>query len=192
VRCRLLNLLTALSLLLCVAVCVLWVRSYAVGQRFHVARFLDSGRWTYWVRDELRVWSGRVGFSHAVSSGPLGTYRAFVEKNAPGPKESQAYYRQLQLGDVPIQLGSKPRSCLGFEMGRSSYVRSDGSVCLARDSVIAPLWSVAALAGVMPALWCVLVFRNRSRRLAGLCPTCNYDLRATPARCPECGESVAT
>ena len=28
VRRRLLNLLTALSLLLCVAVCVLWVRSY--------------------------------------------------------------------------------------------------------------------------------------------------------------------
>jgi hypothetical protein len=38
VRRRLLNLLTALSLLLCVAVCVLWVRSYRVADTFVTAR----------------------------------------------------------------------------------------------------------------------------------------------------------
>ena len=49
VRRRLLNLLTALSLLLCVAVCVLWVRSYWVayhftGDRKYSVRYLGGGR----------------------------------------------------------------------------------------------------------------------------------------------------
>src|SRR5688572_11865998 len=45
-RRRLLNLLTALSLLLCVAACVLWVRSYLVRER------LERSHW--WIAE----WDG--------------------------------------------------------------------------------------------------------------------------------------
>ena len=49
------------------------------------------------------------------------------------------------------------------------------------------IWPAAVVASVLPALWVWRFVRARRIRLEGLCPTCQYDLRATPSRCPECG-----
>jgi hypothetical protein len=60
---------------------------------------------------------------------------------------------------------------------------------------VAPFWGVAAATAVLPLGWTALRWRSRvrgrRRMRLGLCPTCGYDVRATPERCPECGTHTA-
>lgn len=51
----------------------------------------------------------------------------------------------------------------------------------------APLWFIAIILSLMPAKATIVLVRERKRVLDRCCPTCEYDLRATPDRCPECG-----
>jgi hypothetical protein len=57
------------------------------------------------------------------------------------------------------------------------------------STLTVPWWFLTLLFAVAPAValrrrWRV---RRRRRLVAGLCPACGYDCRATPDRCPECG-----
>ena len=59
-----------------------------------------------------------------------------------------------------------------------------------------PLPLAGAIAGLPPLAWLLatrLARRQVRRRDAlGRCPSCGYDLRASPGRCPECGAAART
>ncbi|MDB5293100.1 MAG: hypothetical protein JWL69_4341 [Phycisphaerales bacterium] len=57
----------------------------------------------------------------------------------------------------------------------------------ARWQFALPLWALCVVTAMLPAAWVLGRLRARGRVRHGLCRVCGYDLRATPAACPECG-----
>lgn len=55
-----------------------------------------------------------------------------------------------------------------------------------------PLGFVLAANALLAAWLAVLHRQRRWSDVPGVCPSCGYDLRASPDRCPECGTVVAT
>src|SRR3954454_11854676 len=76
---------------------------------------------------------------------------------------------------------------LGFAYGRLRGQAGAPPAPFVETWIIVPLLPLALVSAALPVAWQVRRLRQRRDRRLGLCPTCGYDLRATPDRCPECG-----
>jgi hypothetical protein len=168
-----LNLLTALSLLLCVGVGVPWVAS--VG--FSLAG--EPGA--------VQGWRWATGQPTGGGAVRLRLWNLTVDPRA-------VDFTRVALDTTPEQVDA-----VGIGLRASTWlVYPRGGVGFARPgpgafTVRLPPWAVVLAAGVLPAVRYARHRRRRferSRAARGMCPACGYDLRATPGRCPECGTIV--
>jgi hypothetical protein len=152
------KLCAALSAVLFVGLCALWVRSYWYYDRW-LATAPSLGTVTVWSVD-ARLGLQRCGPERFPWVFNLGRW--------------DLEHQDRQCGG--LHLLDDPTFELG--MGRCPTIRL-------------PHWVVALALGGVPGFWWVAVRRSRRARRSGFCAACGYDLRVTPARCPECGHVPA-
>jgi hypothetical protein len=102
----------------------------------------------------------------------------------PGNSQSRVRPQEFVLRAISLEQVHMPPDAWSRAGFLYKATRSNG---IAWQSIAVPYWFWTAASALMPSVWVIQRRRNRQWRLAGLCPTCGYDLRATPERCPECG-----
>ena len=169
---RLLNLVTALSLLLCVAVGVLWIRSYWAAEWVWYNRF-TTGRDATTLR-EIVFCVGEGQAASAVSTTGVPRLEDLSRARAVG-WVWETYEADSVSDKVPGRFG------FGIDMtGRLPRPFGYWSC-----TVALPLWFVTLAFALLPLTRLSQLLRRPL--LPGLCRKCGYDLRATPGRCPQCG-----
>jgi hypothetical protein len=188
-RRRLLQLLTALSLLLALATAGWWGRSYTIPdhlgyERFEIERedYRRTGVsivsvWaTLQTSTDRSVWRQR-------SVEEIGSLRSGFFRRGFGDTARKGMLRGPE---------GTFKSRWGF--GTFTHDMDNGGVAWHRPEVTLPHWFLVLLFSLLPAVRVIRwqVRRRRARQLgpdARPCPSCGYDRRATPTRCPECGHA---
>lgn len=129
-----------------------------------------------------------------------GSLFAAMFDNHPGPcswdcfcttdeHESLGLYCEVMIYDYGLQMWPHLG---GFGVAHVSD-RPANELFRSAGVLMLPKWAPIAILLAMPlvTLRAWLRKRRQGKRLNnGLCLNCGYDLRASPARCPECGKSV--
>lgn len=94
-------------------------------------------------------------------------------------------------GSANIEVQFRPGQSARVDAVQLPAIREHWHRLLDVPVVSVPHWWIVAAGLVLPAAWCRSRWRRWRRNRRGVCHACGYDLRATPSRCPECGEPAA-
>lgn len=166
---RLYTILSASSLVLCVATCVLLVVNRPIC--FSRGAFEDPTSFGVRLDREIKVY-------HCTC-----LYIPGSTHNSPPDAAVNAWFiahpsRGADFGGI------------GWSVRHFVIVGIGGSQALGDTEwdFAAPTWVITFSSALLPISYIILMARKRRRiGSAGLCKSCGYDIRATPHRCPECG-----
>jgi hypothetical protein len=176
VRRRLLNLLTALSLVLCVTILVLWAQSYAGSAGCYLLRSHGYSELAWLEGDFYISHGGSVGTRWEREQwGRSSGLHGFWDVGSPG--------RPNLLREARFVIASR-------RLAVTCPIWNDTGIFASYRIVRVPCWAATLVLALLPA-WAILRHvRSARRHTRGQCPSCGYDLRSSPDRCPECGMAI--
>jgi hypothetical protein len=177
VRRRLFNFAAAVSLVICVASIALLARSFWIADTLIRTHF--DPRYDEMVTRRFDSECGRLtydGMTDPIAGWPVsdGTRALFAAEDGWTYKTDRSHNR-LRLRDSLLSVTWWNR--VKLMAGTERYID-------------VPAWPITLLTTVLPVLFVLRYRLAARRRKIGRCPTCGYDLRASPDRCPECGTAV--
>jgi hypothetical protein len=196
VKRRLLNIATAVSLMLCTVTVVLSVRGFWSADTFAVGKWWRDGTVMFDRSYHLMTNWHDIGINYTTETAHLTPHEQERLHATPwsfshGTNEPPSF-RQWSGGPREWPYGPPGwMTWLGFSTYHFRDITRGDAVNgpLTCDQTIAtvPSWLVVMVFALIPAwrLWKRIRFAR-----PGACRTCGYDLRATLDRCPECGTRV--
>lgn len=192
---RLFTIFSLLSLILCLAACLMWYRSYSIAEEAVCYRSSSHDRYIVAshpgrIVAEILHEAGTDGTSILFYPNP-GTrgFWAYSIAGSPNSDWESYYFRDndylLRRGTFAIVAG------LRLTPGPDRPYLFDSLFPIPATGASVPYWFPVVLAAVPPALAARRLQRRWHRRPHGLCGKCGYDLRASPERCPECGTPIS-
>jgi hypothetical protein len=122
------------------------------------------------------LWEGMVGSDRYTLLAVHGGLRLWIT-----PPDPAAIYQQgVPTGSETDPMGVKAFDFAGLSMRRSASPFDNKIITV-------PFWLFIAITAIPPLLALRTKLRERRYRKLARCPSCGYDLRASPDRCPECG-----
>jgi hypothetical protein len=182
------NLLSNLSLLLCLASAALWIHSYFATDaiNFGQPKLQAYSPDNHLNAHTIRTFRGRIGYCFQdvylyenLIRDPQGVPYA---PDFPGIHSYPGSHIWLDTELIKRMNGWQHA---GFEYHSAVFGSSTKEIN--GLAIIMPLWPIVLLAALLPLIRLRRWLRLRRHSFAGCCTMCGYDLRATPDRCPECG-----
>jgi hypothetical protein len=161
---------SVVSLLLIVAVCLLWVRSYWVADIVErgIVRLSERDASGISVRGQLAL---NINPTRQMPETPTWRWYCYTRTESPAMWD-------INYGETSGQGNVGPFLLARYDDPEDHEVFYD---------LVTPHWAVALLSAVLPFMRLRSFFTSVCRRRFRQCSNCGYDLRATPDRCPECG-----
>jgi hypothetical protein len=177
-----------ISLLLCLATAVLWVRSYFKGDHFGRMISSDTPQRFRWTIQSVQIGKGGVGWHQIVWSAPPSMRSSDPNLIRDMPMNHLRPPPSYPDFTNPADSPRRNKTFLGFKLDRDFGGFPKGAT-FRRTIIIVPFWSVALLCFLLASPWLIHLYRHYRRAKLGFCTHCGYDLRASSEICPECGQA---